>query len=163
LVNLTIPQLAALAANAGFSGDDLVTAVAIAIAESGGNPQAYNPETMAKAPQGKGSFGLWQIYLQAHPELSGRDLFDPPTNASAAFAVYSHAGGSFQPWTTFKTGAYQAYLDFVDQVIAPPASNVVVAADGSMPDVSSADSGSSNLLATLAIGGLLLWAGIEIL
>ena len=78
-------SLRGLAANAGFSGADLDTAVAVAVAESGGNPRAYNPETAAGAPQGKGSYGLWQIFLYRHPEFEGWDLFDPVSNAAAAF------------------------------------------------------------------------------
>lgn len=108
--NLTADQIRQYAANAGFSGNDLNTAVAIALAESGGNPSAYNPEIAAGAPAGLGSFGLWQIYLNAHPEFAGLTLTDPQTNADAAYQVYSAAGGSFNPWSTFKSGAYEAYL-----------------------------------------------------
>jgi len=108
--NLSAAQIAQLAAAAGFSGDDLATAVAIALAESGGNPKAYNPETAARAPEGQGSYGLWQIFLKAHPEFAGQDLTDPATNAAAAFSVYSAAGQSFTPWSTFGNGAYQTYL-----------------------------------------------------
>jgi hypothetical protein len=116
--NLNATQILALAANAGFQGDDLATAVAVALAESSGNPQAYNPEKAAGAAQGKGSFGLWQIYLTAHPEFAGLNLFDPQTNAQAAFSVYQGAGNSFQPWSTFGSGAYMAYMDAVTQAVA---------------------------------------------
>lgn len=104
-------NLAQLAANAGFAGEDLQTAVAVALAESHGDPNAYNPETAAGTPQGQGSYGLWQIYLKVHPEFAGQNLYDSQTNANAAFSVYSKAGDSFEPWSTFKSGAYTAYLD----------------------------------------------------
>jgi hypothetical protein len=99
-----------LAANAGFTGADIYTAAAIAMAESGGNPRAYNRETLAKGgtPIGKGSFGLWQIYLRDHPEFAGWNLYDPQTNANAAFRVYQQQG--WRAWTTYKTGAFRAYL-----------------------------------------------------
>jgi hypothetical protein len=106
---LTPAQISYYAQNAGFTGQDLITAVAIALAESSGNLNNYNPETAAGAPQGQGSYGLWQIYLYKHPEDAGVNLYDPQTNANAAFAIYSAAGG-FSPWTTFGSGAYQAYL-----------------------------------------------------
>lgn len=106
---LNAMQLTALAQNAGFSGDDLATAVAVAFAESGGNVQAYNPEKAAGAAQGKGSYGLWQIYLTAHPEYTAADLLDPQTNANAAFKIYSAAGGAFTPWSTYKSGAFLAF------------------------------------------------------
>jgi hypothetical protein len=102
-------NIATFAAQAGFVGNDLVTAVAIALAESGGNARAYNPEKQANAPAGKGSYGLWQIYLNAHPEFTNLDLYDPQTNANAAYSVYSKAGG-FYPWSTYNNGAYQAQL-----------------------------------------------------
>ncbi|MHB8674717.1 MAG: transglycosylase SLT domain-containing protein [Candidatus Limnocylindrales bacterium] len=108
--NLSASQIAQYAAAAGFTGDDLATAIAIAMAESGGNPKAYNPETAARTPVGQGSFGLWQIYLKAHPEFAGVDLTDPQTNANAAFSVYQAAGNRFTPWSTFGNGAYASYL-----------------------------------------------------
>lgn len=101
-------QILPLAAAAGFTGADLATAVAIALAESSGNPQAYNPEPAAGTPTGMGSYGLWQIYLAAHPEFTGLNLYDPQTNAQAAFDVYSHHG--FSQWTTYRNGRYQQYL-----------------------------------------------------
>jgi hypothetical protein len=103
-------SIASVAATAGFQDNDLVVAVAVALAESGGNPLAYNPETAAGTPQGRGSVGLWQIYRKAHPEFDSWDLTDPQTNANAAFSVYSAAGQSFSPWSTFNNGAYISRL-----------------------------------------------------
>jgi hypothetical protein len=111
LTTLSPSDIAAVAQSAGFSGSDLITAVAVALAESGGNPNAYNAETAAGAPQGLGSYGLWQIYLNAHPEFAGDNLYDPAANANAAYSIYSASGGSFRAWSTFKNGAYQAFLD----------------------------------------------------
>ena len=102
---MTTAQIFQLAAAAGFSGADLATAVAIAQAESSGNPNAYNPE---------GSYGLWQIYLPAHPEFASWNLYDPQQNAAAAYQVYKAAGYSFAPWSTFKGGQYLAYLPTVN-------------------------------------------------
>jgi hypothetical protein len=106
---LTPAQIRYYAQNAGFGGSDLDTAVAIALAESSGNAYNYNSETAAGAPAGKGSYGLWQIYLQAHPEYTGANLYDPQTNARAAYAIFSAAGG-FSPWSSYKSGRYQTYL-----------------------------------------------------
>jgi hypothetical protein len=115
---LTPAQISYYAQNAGFTGQNLATAIAIALAESSGNANIYNPETGAGTPQGEGSYGLWQIYLNAHPEYSGANLYDPQTNANAAFAIFSAAGG-FSPWATYNSGRYQAYL--VPGAIAAPA------------------------------------------
>jgi hypothetical protein len=115
-ITLSASQIAQYAADAGFQGDDLTIAVAVALAESGGKTGAYNPVTNldsgapASTPQGQGATGLWQIYVKVHPEFSGWDLTDPAQNAAAAFSVWSAAGGSWRPWTTYTTGRYQAYM-----------------------------------------------------
>jgi Lysozyme like domain len=106
---LGFTDLMTLAQGAGFSLTEAPVAAAIALAESSGNPQAYNPEKQAGTPEGKGSYGLWQIYLRAHPEFEGQDLYDPQTNARAAFSVYANAGG-FKPWSTYNNLAYQAHI-----------------------------------------------------
>lgn len=160
-MNLSISQLVALAQAAGFSGPDLLTAVAVALAESGGNPQAYNPESAAGAPQGQGSFGLWQIYLKAHPQFSGANLFDPGTNAAAAYSIYSSAGG-FSPWSTFTSGAYQGNLAAVNA--AMPQAPVMVATDGTDTTGTTTDAttvssgiGDGEILGIVAFGGLAFW------
>ena len=112
---MSIDDIATVAQNAGFSGDDLITAVAVALAESSGNPNALGDIGI-----GQGSFGLWQINSKYHPEF-GPDfttLYDPQTNANAAYSVYSAAGNSFTPWSTFKSGAYQSYVSTVAAAIA---------------------------------------------
>lgn len=104
--NLSASQIAQYAANAGFSGDDLATAVAIALAESSGNPTANGDTALTPG----GSVGLWQINIAAHPEFEGWNLTDPQTNADAAYAVYQAAGYNFRPWSTYKSGAFAQYL-----------------------------------------------------
>ncbi len=100
-----------LAVGAGCSPEGARIAAAIAQAESSGIPTRYNPETAAKGgtPIGKGSYGLWQIYLKMHPEFAGQNLYDPATNAAAMFSV---SGGcqNWQPWSTYNNGAYRKYL-----------------------------------------------------
>lgn len=112
---MNISEIAAVAQNAGFSGNDLITAVAVAMAESGGNPDALGDVGI-----GQGSFGLWQISSLYHPEF-GPDfasLYDPQTNANAAFEVYQAAGNSFSPWSTFKAGTYQQFVSSVAAAVA---------------------------------------------
>jgi Lysozyme like domain len=92
-----------VARKAGFTEPDLSIAVAIALAESSGNPEAVGDNG--------DSIGLWQIDTRFHPEYANVDLTDPQTNANAAFAIYQQAGNSFTPWTTFNTGAYQQYMN----------------------------------------------------
>lgn len=108
-VKLGYSEILALAQAAGF-GADSDTAAAVALAESGGDPRAYNPETQACTPEGEGSYGLWQVYHKKHHEFPADALFDPATNATEAFNVYSQAGNTFKPWSTFKSGAYEKFL-----------------------------------------------------
>lgn len=105
---LTPDQIAVYAYRAGFRGEALLQAIAIALRESGGNPAAYNPELGANTPAGGGSRGLWQIYGTAHPEYNNAAMFDPQQNANAAYAVYRQAGNKFTPWTTFTLGLTNA-------------------------------------------------------
>jgi hypothetical protein len=112
---MNVSEIATVAQNAGFSGQDLITAVAVAMAESSGNPDAFGDASI-----GQGSFGLWQISSKYHPEF-GPDfsaLYDPQANANAAFSVYQAAGASFSPWSTFKSGSYEQFLDSVAAAIA---------------------------------------------
>jgi len=103
-----------LLAKAGFSGSALDTAEAVARAESGGNARAHNPN----AGTGDNSYGLFQINMlgamgpqrRAQFHLSANeDLYDPEVNARVAYAM-SNGGTNWSPWSTFKNGAYRAFL-----------------------------------------------------
>ncbi len=95
------PKLIELARDAGFPNPEL--AAAVAMAESGGNANAVGDLLLG------GSYGLWQINIKAHPQYLVAQLFDPAYNARAAFEI-SSGGINWQPWTTFRTGAYLRYL-----------------------------------------------------
>lgn len=127
---LPAEQIAQVAQNAGFAGDDLITAVAVALAESGGDPNAKGDKvTGMKAttalPAGTPtSYGLWQVHWTVHPEvLNGADpsiLFDPQKNAQAALIVFQEQG--WNAWSTFgnlpgHNNAYAAHLDEAEQAV----------------------------------------------
>lgn len=104
-------EIAGYAKAAGFSGDALVKAVAVALAESSGNIYAHNP-----VPPDD-SYGLWQINMlgKLGPERrktfglkSNADLYNPAINAKAAFAI-SSGGKNFGPWSTYPVAAF-AYM-----------------------------------------------------
>lgn len=91
---------------------DLTAAVAIALAESGGNEKAHN----AVPPDDK--YGLWQIQMYgAYGEgrrgqfgiTSNDALYDPLTNAKA-MATLSGGGKHWESWTTYKGLRYIASL-----------------------------------------------------
>lgn len=89
----------------------LAIAVAVALAESSGRPEAHNP-----VPPDD-SYGLWQINLIG--KLRGRlkdwgltspeQLKVPATNAKAMASI-SNGGRNWRPWTTYTSGAYLLYL-----------------------------------------------------
>lgn len=105
--------IAAVARGAGLTDPGQVaTAVAIALAESGGNPNSHN----GVAPDD--SYGLWQINMlgpmgPARRKVLGitsnAQLFDPAVNARAMMMISSN-GRNFRPWTTFTTGKYLRYM-----------------------------------------------------
>lgn len=105
MTTLSDAQIAAVAAQAGFSGESLVIAIAIAKAESSGNAEVINF---------LGCVGLWQIYQSvhapAHPTWTTPWLQVPANNAVAAYAL-SSGGNNWVPWETFTNGMYLAYLD----------------------------------------------------
>ena len=109
---LSPQQIAQYAYNAGFRGKALDTAVAIAIAESAGRVDAYNPELGAGTKKGSGSRGLWQIYGAAHPWANNSVVFDPQANANAAYRVFVEAGNRFTPWSTYNKGLAKVTRSF---------------------------------------------------
>jgi hypothetical protein len=99
---LSARQIATFAAAAGFRGADLQTSVAVALAESGGNPAAHNLSSR------EDSRGLWQINVRAHPEFASSNLYDPATNARAARAVLAKQG--WRAWSVFTNGKFLLYM-----------------------------------------------------
>ena len=101
---IPVSQIASYAYAAGFRGNSLTTAIAICLAESGGNTSAVNHNT-----NGTTDYGLWQIN-SVHSQYNGTLLLSNPAyNAQAAWELSSH-GINWQPWTTFNTGAYKKFL-----------------------------------------------------
>ncbi len=96
---MSLAELRLLALGVGFPDPDV--AAAVAMAESGGRPAAVGDNGT--------SFGLWQVHTPAHPEFNATMLLDPQYNARAALAI-SAGGTTWQPWTTYRTGAYRQYL-----------------------------------------------------
>jgi Lysozyme like domain len=102
---LTPRQVAASAYAGGFRGSELAPAVAIALAESSGDPHATNHNS-----NGSTDYGLWQINSIHSQILASGRWDDPASNGKMAFKVYSDAGKKFTPWVTYNTGAYRMHL-----------------------------------------------------
>jgi len=102
MTTLSANQIAAAAQQAGFSGQDLVIAIAVALAESSGNPSATHSNS-----NGSVDYGLWQIN-SVHASLVAGNWADPTSNAKMAYSVWQGSGWS--AWTTYTSGAYLKYM-----------------------------------------------------
>lgn len=99
-------QVVKAAHAAGFRGDDLVVAVAVARAESDWNPVAKNQNS-----NGTTDYGLFQINSIHEAILARGDWRNPADNARMAFQVWSDAGNRWGPWVTYWRGTYKKHLD----------------------------------------------------
>lgn len=106
------PNLCAQSAQqAGFPKSSMVTAVAVAMAESSCDPHATGQNAPGGAcPHGSKDRGLWQINDCYHPQVTDACAYDPLCNAKAALSI-SSGGTDWTPWTTYKSGAYKMWLD----------------------------------------------------
>jgi hypothetical protein len=109
---MTQSEIYSLALAGGLSSDRARTAAAIAMAESGGNPNAHNP-----IPPDN-SYGLWQINMlgklgparrQAYGLKSNDELYNPAVNVKAMLDISSQ-GSNWRPWSTYTNGSYRTYL-----------------------------------------------------
>ena len=105
------------------SHDDLVTASAICMAESGGQPTVYYCNPTRKdgyyppvACSGVYDRGLWQIDNQAWASITNTCAFAARCNADGAYAISQH-GTSFSPWATYTSGTYSNYLSVAQSAI----------------------------------------------
>lgn len=94
-------------------------AAAVALAESGGNPDAH---CLNCAGVAEDSRGLWQINVgpNANPQYRSHNLYDPMTNARAAVAIFKGRRRSFSAWSTYTSGKYQQYGPDNQPVSPPP-------------------------------------------
>jgi hypothetical protein len=101
--DLSVAQIGTVAAAAGFSGSGLVMAIAVALAESGGNPKATNLDSNGTVDR-----GVWQIN-SVHAEYSAACDYDPSCAAGAAFSI-SADGTNWGAWVTYQHGAEIPFL-----------------------------------------------------
>jgi len=115
---LTPAQIAAHVRAAGFPEELVPTKVAIAMAESSGNPKAHNPN----ASTGDDSYGIFQVNMRGAmgPERrrqfglqSNEQLFDPAINAQAAKKIFDSQG--LNAWSVHKSGAYKQFMPEAQQ------------------------------------------------
>ena len=116
--SLNAQQIASLLQQQGFSKEKIPTMTAIAMAESGGRPQAFNPVGLDK------SYGLFQVNM--HGGLgparmkefglkSEKELFDPQTNVKAAKRILGSQG--LGAWSVYNSGKYKEFLPQAQQAL----------------------------------------------
>lgn len=103
-------RIAQAAQKAGFPVGEIATAVAVALAESDGDPnQTHLNDDVHRSTD----YGLWQIN-----GYWWRDLFvhytpwsDPDVNAQMALQVFNDSGRTWTPWNTYMGPRYFRFLD----------------------------------------------------
>lgn len=95
MARYTYQQLKDLWTQAGGNPVFADMAAAVALAESGGDPNSTNVNQGGSAP-GSVDRGLWQINSQYHPAES---TYDPMANARGAVTI-SQNGTNWRPWCT---------------------------------------------------------------
>jgi len=112
----TVGDMTQLAIDAGFSPENARVMGAIGMAESGGQAGIDTVQSgLDKTKSNEYSIGLFQVNAQAHGDklaklgYSEDDLRDPRKAAQVAKMVYDEVG-SFKPWSVYKSGAYNQYL-----------------------------------------------------
>jgi LysM repeat protein len=96
---LDASQIAQLVAGVGFQGASIWEFTAIALAESGGNPDAVSSATAL----GTQDYGLFQIDTSNLGFVPDGDWANPVDNAEAAFAI-SDGGSNPSLWCTWPGG-----------------------------------------------------------
>jgi hypothetical protein len=130
MANYTYTQLEQLWLNAGGSPALAPLAAGIAMVESSGNPQAYNPS---------GASGLWQIEIpinQGHVPGGAANVFNAQDNAAAAVSLSGNTlGGLTSNWLAFEpAGAAQAIAK--QNGGTTPGTGTVQGVQGNVPGVS---------------------------
>lgn len=109
-INDVPARIAAIVREAGFRGQDLVMALAVAKAESGWNPKAVSPPNTGGKSVGSRDWGLFQIndyYHDVTPSIKTNAF----ANAKKAYQIFVDAGSTFTPWSVYKSGAYKQYMN----------------------------------------------------
>lgn len=115
---LTDAQIADLCYRKGFRGEALATMVAIILAESGGDPLAYN--VTGNDPPGSIDVGLVMINLYWHPNVTRAQAEDPDFAVGYAWEL-SQQGAYWGHWAAYNAGTYLAFMDRARAVCGPTA------------------------------------------
>ena len=128
---LDAKQIVQVARAAGIPEKDVPLMTAIALAESGGKSGAHN------TTYPDNSYGLWQINMLDEPGYmlgeerrkqfglkSNDELFNPVTNAKAAYSILKQQG--FGAWSVYSNRSYEQFLPAAKKAAAGPRTNTYV-------------------------------------
>ena len=146
-------RCALAAADAGWTGSNLVTSVAVSLAESWctAGAQHYNGP-LPGCPNGSLDRGAWQINDCYQSWVSDSCAYDLYCNARAAHTIYGWSG--WGAWTTYTNGDYRGYLAEAQAGVDAIGGGVygTVTAGGDVLNVRSGPASSYPLVGTLADG-----------
>jgi hypothetical protein len=141
---LSVQAVARACHDAGFTGERLVTIVAIARAESGLDPSAVGDRDLVDDVWGP-SIGLLQIRSLHRDKGTGRTRdelanVEPGHNARAGWEISGH-GSTFGPWSTFASGAHRLHVASVRRGCHDVDPTVTLDGTGDRPLLREGDSG----------------------
>lgn len=113
--------VAYFAGRAGFTGDDLVDAVAVALAVSGGDDAYHWTSSPAGAHDER---GLWGLDVITTPALADVNLYGPQTAAEAAYVAWTASGGCWEAVTAYGPSAYRQALPVARAAAASPTGTI---------------------------------------
>lgn len=102
---LSSEQIRDVLLSGGWPDVRVLTAVQIALAESGGRTEATHVNS-----NGTVDYGLLQIN-SVHGYDAGRLVMDPVYNARAGWEIFQKQG--FDAWSTYKSGAFRQFEDAI--------------------------------------------------
>jgi peptidoglycan hydrolase-like protein with peptidoglycan-binding domain len=110
MTKISDAAIADYAVGAGFPKVAVPTAVAVALAESEGDPSATHLNSDVHKST---DYGLWQIngYWWADILRRFSPWSDPAQNARMAVTVWKDSRWSFDPWNTYKHGSHLKFMD----------------------------------------------------
>lgn len=127
------PNEIAHVASRYWTGTDLVTAIAVALAESGGDTEAMH-RSASGSSVGNRDHGLWQISNRWHQRkgdgspgrllLAGAAWRDPYENARLAREVYDETKAmgkdGWTAWQVYLSGTYMTYVADAELAVRAP-------------------------------------------
>ncbi len=127
-------------ANNGYFAGDLVTAAAICVAESAGDPKLIVCDKKGQV-DGSGDYpgfkcpvdatsydrGLWQLNTAVPGAVNNQCAFNPVCNAQTAYLA-SGRGTSFAPWSSYDQDVYTKFIDAAQAAVTGLRSGTVTSA-----------------------------------